>query len=116
VSDAAPLLVAWERLTTALMTDTRRFTASFRPNLTHYINQHLLDGLVLLSSLEFQPAVDRLARLRRLDEHLAALKVLVRQAHAQEAMSHAQYDRHQSALAEAGRMLGGWRRHLEGRG
>ena len=116
MSESASLLVFWERMTASMMGDTRRFTASFRPNLAQYLNAHLLDGLVLLATLEYQGVVERGVGLRALDGHVAALKVLVRQAHAQGAFSHSQYDLHQRALGEAGRMVGGWRRHREGRG
>ena len=95
------------------MKHTRRFSASFRPNLTHYINQELLDGLVLLSTLSYQTPQERLQRLKRLDQHLSALKILVRQAHMQEALDHNKYDLHAKSLHALGRMIGGWQRHLE---
>jgi len=110
---SAPLLVGWERLTTSLMADVRRLPASFRHNLAQYINRELLDGLVLLSGLSYLPSPQRLSALERLDRHLATLKVLLRQAHMQGALSHGQYDVYVQQTFELGRMLGGWQKHLQ---
>ena len=112
---SAPLIVAWEELTCSLMGATRRFSASFRHNLAHYINRELLDGLVMVATLEFERADQRLERLKALDQRVATLKILLRQAHKQRALDHGLYDLHSEALIKIGRMIGGWRKHLEQR-
>ena len=109
----APILLAWERLTTELMAETRRFTASFRHNLTQYINQILLDGLCLLSELPYRRVSDKKAGLQRLDILITQLRVLLRQCYAQKALGERKYSFHQSRINEIGKMLGGWLKYLD---
>ena len=110
------LLLAWERLTSELMHDTRRFEASFRHNLTRYVNATLLDGLCLLAELPYQRGAEKVSRLRELDGVVARLRVLVRQCFMQRALGERRYERYQEQVNELGKMVGGWLRFLEEEG
>jgi len=110
------LLLSWERLTSELMQDTRRFSASFRHNLAHYINQILLDGLCLLAEIGYLPPAEKLGSLQKVDGKTAQLRVLVRQCYQQEALGEKRYEHHQDRINEVGKMIGGWLKYLQEEG
>ena len=112
---APKLLLLWEKLTTDLMNDSRRFSASFRHNLTQYINQNLLDGLCLLATIPYAASSSKQTKLKELDALLVRLRVLVRQCFLQAAMAERRYEFHQGRINELGKMLGGWLKYLSDR-
>ena len=107
------LLLAWERLTAELMQDTRRFSASFRHNLAHYVNQVLLDGLCLVAQVGYLVPSEKTRSLHTLDGKTAQLRVLVRQCYTQQALGAKRYEYHQNSINELGKMIGGWLKYQQ---
>ena len=112
IKHSAPLFLLWERFCVDLMANTRRFPVTFRYHLAHMINTLCLSILSDLAVVEFCSQSERMVRLKEIDQSLTRLKVLVRQAMLQKALTYKGYVRHQATLDEAGRMIGGWLKSL----
>ncbi len=102
------LFERWMETTVWLMDQTRRFPRSIRQSLSHR-----LEGLAIAILEDITSAAygrDRPRTLSRADDGLNRLRVLCRLAHELGHLSHAQYADAAKRLAEAGRLLGGWRK------
>lgn len=113
--DEPALLVLWERLVGDLLDRTARFPKSVRFTFAGRIDNLALDVLERLAEARWAPLPRRRALLEDADLALVRLHVLLRLAHERRYLDPRGFEHVVRALDDAGRMLGGWRRHLDGR-
>lgn len=106
------LFERWMETTRWLMERTQRFPKSVRHTLSHRIETVTLGILEDLTTATYRKP--RTKALRRADERLNRLRVLLRLAHELGHLSHGHYEEAAARMGEAGRMLGGWRKREEG--
>jgi hypothetical protein len=111
-----PLLRAWELILHALLDDTQGFPVRVRHSIVSRIDNSALEVLEQLITARYATHRRKLGALRRADEHLNRLRVLLRVAHARQYLSHGRFESHSQGLNEAGRMLGGWIKREVSRG
>jgi hypothetical protein len=107
------LFQMWMDLTKRTFVLTARFPKQLRHTLTERIEQLTLEILEDLTSAAYQAEKARV--LQAANDRLNRLRVLVRLAHEMQVISHGQYEELVTAMAEAGRLLGGWLRQQQGR-
>lgn len=106
------LFERWMDTTRWLMERTSRFPRPVRHSLTNRIENSALAILEDLTTAAYRKHPERI--LRSADERLNRLRVLLRLAHELGHLAPGHYEEAAQRLAEAGRMLGGWRRHGRG--
>ncbi|HNH49885.1 MAG TPA: diversity-generating retroelement protein Avd [Myxococcota bacterium] len=111
--DEPVLLQLWERTVGELLDHTGRFPKSARFSFTSRIQTLALDILETLVRARWSPQ-GRAVLLARADMDLAVLRVLLRLSHDRHFLSTSALEQLAKNLDEAGRMLGGWRRSVEG--
>jgi hypothetical protein len=114
--ELAPLFVLWEGITADLLTRTAKFPKAQRFTFTSRIENLALDLLELLAAAQWAAGPAKREKLREADERLLRLRVLLRLCHTLRVLDHGGYEHVSRALDEAGRMLGGWRRHAAAAG
>lgn len=108
------MLVAWERFVGDLLDRTAQFPKSARFTFASRLDARALDTLECLVRARFASREERLVALAAADEHLAVLRVLLRLSFERRYLAAGPFEALVRSLDEAGRMLGGWRRHLGG--
>lgn len=106
------LFERWMDTTQWLMQRTHRFPRPIRHSLTDRIENAALAILEDLTTAAYRKQPER--TLRSADERLSRLRVLLRLAHALGHLSGAHYEEAARRMAEAGRMVGGWRKQAAG--
>ncbi len=105
-----PLFVHWERVLSDLLDRTQRFPKAWRFTLTRRIEELGIDILELVVDACYRSGPATRAALVDADRRLTRLRVLLRLAHGRRLLDHGGYEHVSRGLAEAGRMLGGWRK------
>ncbi len=114
VAEAPALLGHWERVVGDLLDRTARFPKVVRFTFAARIENLALDVLEEIAEARYAAGRDKQAALKRADGRLARLRVIVRLAHERRHLDHRGYEHVSRGLDEAGRMIGGWRRHGAG--
>jgi hypothetical protein len=115
VSSGPVLIAHWEQLIDDLLDRTARFPKVVRFTFAARIENLALDILEALVEAQYATGRTKQDALRRADGALARLRVLLRLSHRRQYLDNGGYEHVSRALDEAGRMLGGWRRHGGGR-
>lgn len=113
--DEPALLVHWERVVGEVLDRTAQFPRSQRFTFAARLDGRTLDILEALAAARFAKLDERRALLAQADRDLAVLRVLLRVSHDRRLLSRKQLEHLSRLLDEAGRMLGGWRQHLQAR-
>ena len=100
------LFEEWMETTKWLMARTERFPKRLRHSLSTRIENLALGILEEVTSAAYQKS--KLTKLRRADDRLSRLRVIMRLAHELKILSHAQYEEAARRFDDAGRMLGAW--------
>lgn len=103
------LLVLWERLTGEILDRTALFPRNARFTFAARIDGRALDVLSDLTLARYAARAEQAQLLRSADAHLAVLRTLLRLAADRSFLSLGALEALSRGLAEAGRMLGGWR-------
>ena len=103
-------LVKWEHCVQLIMERTRRFPKILRPTLGRRLDEQCIESLVILSDARYLPKDQKQSSYQKVDSSLATIRVLIRLARAQEALSSAQYQHLSEKINEVGRMIGGMQR------
>lgn len=106
------LFEMWMDLTKRTFALTAHFPKHLRHTLTERIESLTLEILEDITSAAYQS--DKGRRLQQANDRLNRLRVLLRLGHEMQVLSHGQYEELVTALAEAGRLLGGWLRQTRG--
>ena len=106
--DHLPLLRHWEHTINHLLDRTEGFPKRVRYSFVARIDNAALDVLEELTLARYAKAGETLEPLRRADQALQRLKVLLRLAHARKHLGDTHYARLSELIEEAGSMLGGW--------
>ena len=107
-----PVLIArWEQIVGDLLDRTAKFPKVVRFTFASRIENLALDVLEEIVDARFASGSAKQEALRRADSRLARLRVLVRLAHDRRYLDHRGYEHVSRQVDEAGRMLGGWRKH-----
>lgn len=114
-ADEPALLVLWERVVGDLLDRTARFPKAVRFTFASRIDNLALDILEQLAEARWAPLDRRRELLLRADLCLVRLGVLLRLAHDRRYLDTGGFEHVVRATDEAGRMLGGWRKHLDAR-
>jgi hypothetical protein len=112
----APLFVLWEGLTADLLERTAKFPKASRFTFTQRVENLAIDLLELFAAAQWTSGALKREHLRVSDEKLLRLRVLLRLCHTRRLLDHGGYEHVARSLDEAGRMLGGWRRHAAAAG
>lgn len=114
MSTEPPLLVLWERVIGDLLDRTVKFPKAVRFTFASRIDNLALDILELLAEARFATRAQKGELLRQADLRLVRLGVLLRLAFARRYLDSGGFEHVVRGTDEAGRMLGGWRKSLEG--
>ncbi|MBM3271397.1 MAG: diversity-generating retroelement protein Avd [Candidatus Sericytochromatia bacterium] len=114
MSEGPVLIGRWEQITGDLLDRTARFPKAARFTFAIRIENLALDILEELVDARFAAGHAKVAALRRADGRLARLRILIRLSHDRRFLDHRAYEHVARGLDEAGRMLGGWRKHGAG--
>lgn len=113
--DDPVLLVHWEKTLGELLDRTEKFPKSVRFTFVSRMDSLELQILEGLIRARWQPDA-RVVLLAQVDADLAVLRTLLRLAYARRYIDAGGLELLSKAFDEAGRMLGGWRKHSEERG
>lgn len=113
--DEPVLLVHWERTVGEILDRTANFPKTARFTFASRIEGAALDILERLVSARYADVERRAVLLEDADDRLARLRVLVRLSHARRFLDNAALEHLSRMLDDAGRMLGGWRAHVDAR-
>ena len=114
-TDEPALVIHWERTLGDLLDRTRGFPKAARFTFTTRIDNRALDIFEKLVQARFAPVAERQRLLASADTDLAVLRALLRLSHARRYLDRRGLEHLSRLMDEAGRMLGGWRRHLSER-
>lgn len=109
-----PLFVLWYDFLKWLIEKTDKFPRKVRFTLSSRIENLGLD--IVESLVEARYSRDKADALRSIDLGMEKLRVLLRIAHDLGHLDHKGYEYAARQMAEAGKMVGGWRKHQAGRG
>jgi len=112
--EAPALLGRWEQVVDDLLDRTARFPKVVRFTFAARMENLALDVLEEIVEARYAGRGGKAEALRRADARLARLRVLVRLAHGRRYLDPKGYEHVARGMDEAGRMLGGWRRQVEG--
>jgi len=110
-----PLFALWERALGDLLDRTAKFPKSVRFTFTTRVDNHGLDILERIVEARFATGGRRSTLLREIDVKLNTLRVLLRVCRDRRYLDRRGFEQVARNLDEAGRMVGGWRRHEAGR-
>ena len=102
------LFERWMETTRWLLERTTRFPKRLRHTLTNRLENLAIGILEDVTSAAYREPAARRSPLRKANERLNRLRVLLRLAHELQVLSHGHYEEAAKRLAEAGRLLGGW--------
>lgn len=105
-----PLFTHWYRTLDWILSVVERFPKNARFSIASRLADFSLDTLELI--IEAIYTKDRLHILDKINLHIEKQRVLFRISHDRRYISGKQYSYVSSALDEAGRMVGGWRKTL----
>lgn len=108
-----PLFLHWEKFLLWLLPKTGKFPRSVRFTLQQRIDNEALGVLEAILAARYRR--DRTDFLRDVSLGIDKLRVLLRIAHTLGHLDHRGYEYAASHLDEAGRMAGGWLKHVEAR-
>ena len=103
------LFEKWMETTKWLVRRTQRWPKTLRASLTQRVENLAIAILEDVTTAAYVKA-RRARALRSADERLGRLRVLIRLAHELEVLGGSAYEEATARLAEAGRLIGGWRR------
>lgn len=109
------LLVLWERIVGDLLDRTAKFPKSVRFTFAGRIDGLALDFLERIAEARWAPTARKRVLVAEADLLLVRLHVLLRLAHDRRYLDTGGFEHVVRGVDEAGRMLGGWRKHLDGR-
>lgn len=112
--DEPALLVHWERMLGDLLDRTSDFPRAQRFTFASRIDGLALDVLEELVRARWSRRPEKARLLAAADADFAVLRVLVRLCFERRLLARAGFEQVVRDLDEAGRMLGGWRRQVEG--
>jgi len=115
--EAGPELLVmqrWEEFTAWLLPHTGRWPRSVRFTFSQRVQNHALDVTELLVVARYDPR-QRSRMLRRINLLLERLRHLFRLARGANVMPKTGFESAMRGLDEVGRMIGGWRKALDGR-
>lgn len=110
--DEPALLVLWERLLGEILDRTQQFPKHARFTFASRIDALCLDVLTELVRARYAPRGRQDAHLLQVDGDLAVLRTLLRVSADRQYLSLGALEHLTRGLAEAGRMVGGWRTSL----
>lgn len=113
--DEPALLVHWERTLGDLLDRTGGFPRAQRFTFAARVDGLSLDILEKLVRARWARRADKARLLADADADLAVLRVLVRLCFERRLLARGGFEHVVRDLDEAGRMLGGWRKQVEGR-
>lgn len=113
--DEPALLVLWERVVGDLLDRTAKFPKVVRFTFAGRIDGIVLDFLERIAEARWAPAPRKRVLLAEADLLLVRLHVLLRLAHDRRYLDTGGFEHVVRGVDEAGRMLGGWRKHIESR-
>ena len=113
--DEPALLVLWERLIGDLLDRTAKFPRVVRFTFASRIDGLALDFLERVAEARWAAIPRQRELLAQADLLLVRLHVLLRLAHDRRYLDTGGFEHVVRGVDEAGRMLGGWRTHLEAR-
>lgn len=113
--DEPALLVLWERVLGDLLDRTAKFPKAVRFSFSARIDGVALDFLERVAEARWAPLARRRELLSTCDLLLVRLHVLLRLAHDRKYIDTGGFEHVVRGVDEAGRMLGGWRKHLVSR-
>jgi len=105
------LFESWVDLTKWLLERTARFPKRLRHSLTVRVETVTLAVLEDITSASW--STDARPALRSASDGLNRLQVLIRLCHELQMLSHGQYEHASTAIALAGRQVGGWLRQQQ---
>ncbi len=115
VPDEAPvLLVHWERTLGDLLDRSAGFPRAARFTFASRVDGLALDILEGLVRARWAERAEKVSLLAKVDADLAVLRTLVRLCFERRLLARAGLEQVMRNLDEAGRMLGGWRRLVDG--
>ncbi len=106
-----PLFVLWERTLGDLLDRTAKFPKAVRFSFTSRVDNHALDILEAIVEARFATGRRRATLLREADVRLSKLRILLRLCRDRRYLDRKGFEHVARNLDEAGRMIGGWRRH-----
>ena len=108
-----PLFVHWYDFTKWLLGKTEKFPKKVRFTFSARIEDLALD--IIEGIIEARYTHRKTEALRRVDLDMEKLRVLLRMCHDLQYLDHKAYEFAARSIGEAGKMVGGWRKHEEGR-
>lgn len=106
-------LVAWEAAVGDLLDRTARFPKSARFTFASRIDNLALGVLELLTEARWSPPREKRPLLHQADLKLSRLAVLLRLAYARRLLDPGGFELAVRNVDHVGRMIGGWRRHVD---
>lgn len=104
-----PLFVHWERTLGDLLDRTARFPKAVRFTFTSRIDNAALDIVDKIVEARYAKGSRKARLLQEIDVLLARLRILLRLCNRRRYLDNKGYESLSRSLAEAGRMIGGWR-------
>jgi hypothetical protein len=90
-----------------------KFPKTQRYVLGETISRHLLGALeIILAASSYSDAKEKLDQLKKVSAKIDTLKLLIRLAKDSKCITNVQYLSIESRLVDAGKMLGGWIKHI----
>ncbi|MBU2515590.1 diversity-generating retroelement protein Avd [bacterium] len=109
-----PIFVKWTEILNWMLDRIDGFPKSVRFTISNRISNLALDILELIVEAIYCPRPQRIGILNRTNLKMEQLRVLIRISNTRKYLSKRQYEYAAEQLTEAGRMLGGWRKHEAG--
>lgn len=109
-----PLFVLWYDFSKWLLAKTEKFPRKVRFSFTNRIDNLALD--IIEGIVEARYAARKKDILRRIDLSMEKLRIMLRMSYDQHYLDTRGYEYASRQINEAGRMVGGWRKHQESRG
>lgn len=106
-----PIFTRWTQFLEWLLPATEKFPKRVRFTFADRINNLALD--IVEDLVEARYSRDKQPHLRRINQRLEKLRILLRLCHRMQYLPHQQYEHAMRSLNEVGRMLGGWIKQQE---
>jgi hypothetical protein len=110
-SDELSLFIHWEKTLGDLLDRTAKFPKAVRFTFTTRIDNLALDIIESLTEARYARPGRKGALLKDIDLSMARLRVLLRLCNQRGYLDHRGFEHVMRYLDEAGRMIGGWRKH-----
>ena len=106
-----PLFVLWYEFSKWLLAKTEKFPRRVRFSFSNRLDNLALD--IIEHIVEARYTTRKKEILRRIDLDMEKLRVLLRMCHDQRYLDTKGYEFASKKIMEAGKMVGGWRKHQE---